>query len=288
MSLTLDRVRIVDEVMQAYADREDITDKWLVWQSIATATTRRAILSALRVLPDMHIADVGCGYGALLFDLVAMHKVKVTGIDNSPTVLALDEDILATLAARGALQEGATVTLQRGDVMALPLADGSVDGVVTRFLFQHLRNPSAAATEMFRVLTSGGFVCAIDVDDALSIEYPSHLAAYSRAKEALQSLQRIRGGDRKIGRKLASIFHNAGFSVAQTFVVPQAAYCQAPGDLTRDVLVQQLQAARPELIAHGILTETEFQMLLRDLRQETACWQFSMHAEIAVIALKPR
>ncbi|MDI9259030.1 methyltransferase domain-containing protein [Alicyclobacillus sendaiensis] len=287
MSLTLDRLRIVDEVMQAYADRKHITDKWLIRQAIATAPMRRAILTTLPIRPGMHIVDVGCGYGALLFDIAAMHSVRVTGIDHSPTALAIDEEILPTLAARGALEDGASITFQRGDATALPLPAGFADGVVSRFLFQHLSNPNAAASEMFRILRPGGFACAIDSDDALSIEYPADPPTVARTKEALKSLQRARGGDREIGRKLASTFHDAGFSVTQTFVVPQAVYSQTPSDLARGVLAEQLQAGHQELVARGILTEPEYQELLRNLRQEAARWQFSMHSEIAVLAWKP-
>ncbi|ACV59562.1 methyltransferase domain-containing protein [Alicyclobacillus acidocaldarius] len=287
MDRSLDRLQIVDDVMQAFADREDITDKWLIRQTIATAAMRRAILATLPMRPGMHIVDVGCGYGALLFDIAAMHSVHVTGIDHSPAALAVDEEILSTLAARGALKDGASITLQRGDAMALPLPDGFADGVVSRFLFQHIPNSRTAAAEMFRILRSEGFVCAIDSDDALSIEYPADPPAVTRAKDALKSLQRAKGGVREVGRQLASIFHDAGFSITQTFVVPQAVYSLAPSDLARDILAEQLQAGRQELVARGILTKPEYLELLRDLRQEEARWQFSMHAEIAVIAQKP-
>ena len=47
-----------------------------------------------------------------------------------------------------------------GDGHAIPLTDGSVDGVVIQAVLQHMLEPTVAANEIHRVLRSGGIVYA--------------------------------------------------------------------------------------------------------------------------------
>jgi len=45
-----------------------------------------------------------------------------------------------------------------GDIMRLPLADESVDGILCNAVLEHVPYPQAAVNEMYRVLKSGGIV----------------------------------------------------------------------------------------------------------------------------------
>src|SRR5690348_5717433 len=84
-------------------------------------TTSRETMARLRVNPTDAVLDVGCGTGALLYQLsVAYPQARLAGIDPSPEMLAV---------ARQRLPPG--MELQQGWAEAIPYADDVFDVVVS-------------------------------------------------------------------------------------------------------------------------------------------------------------
>ena len=73
---------------------------------------------------------------------------------------AFFERILGVDVSLGMLRRSLPVhgDLARGSVLALPLADASVDAVTGYSLLHHLHDPAAAFREFHRVLRPGGFL----------------------------------------------------------------------------------------------------------------------------------
>lgn len=100
--------------------------------------------------PQDVVLDIGCGVGRLLR---ALHGrvAGLVGIDVSPQMIELAAANLA----------GLDVELHVGDGTGLaPIADQSVDGIVSLVVFQHIPDPAitlAYITEMGRVLRPGGW-----------------------------------------------------------------------------------------------------------------------------------
>ena len=90
------------------------------------------------------VADVGTGTGAAA-DVAVAAGARVIGLDRS----------LGMLAHRRAGRPPAVCA----DVLALPLADASVDVVVAAFLLNHLQ-PGPALAQIRRVLRAGGTLLA--------------------------------------------------------------------------------------------------------------------------------
>jgi DNA-binding transcriptional ArsR family regulator len=97
--------------------------------------TARA-LAGLIELGD--VLDIGSGDGVLA-ELIAAHARAITCIDLSPTVVA---------AARKRLAEHANVSVQQGDMHALPLADRSFDHVFLMHALTFTRDPQLALREV--------------------------------------------------------------------------------------------------------------------------------------------
>lgn len=98
------------------------------------------------VRPDEQLLDVGCGTGWLAAGLRrAVPGLSIVGCD-------LSAGMLGRARAAGAWP------LVQAAAGRLPLADGSVDLVVTRGVLHHLPDPAAALAEWRRVLRPGGAV----------------------------------------------------------------------------------------------------------------------------------
>ncbi|MEO5343689.1 MAG: methyltransferase domain-containing protein [Gammaproteobacteria bacterium SHHR-1] len=210
-------------------------------QADAAQALEQAILQQCGLRPGMRVLDLACGPGLISCLLARMVAGgQVLGLDLSPQLL----DEARAHAAQAGL---ANLSFQQGDAYALELADGGVDFVYARFLFQHLKRPEQALSEIMRVLRPGGILAIADVDDAWLSLYPepARFAAFVRRAAQAQAGQ---GGDRHIGRKLAGLLAEAGFAQVNAWVQGLSSSqlgMQALLDLTTGFKLQQLVAEDP-------------------------------------------
>jgi arsenite methyltransferase len=104
------------------------------------------------------VADLGCGAGT--DSLVAAQMVgpegRVTGIDMTPEMLAK--------ARRAAAEQGAVnVEFVEGEIEELPLADGSLDVVISNGVIDLVPDKDRVFAEVARVLRPGGRIQLADV-----------------------------------------------------------------------------------------------------------------------------
>ena len=93
------------------------------------------------------IADLGCGTGELLGQLVRDHTGILIGVDASPEMLE---------QARIKLTDLQSIEFRLGEVEHLPMKDREVDTVVMSMVLYHILQPEKAIQEVFRVLKHGG------------------------------------------------------------------------------------------------------------------------------------
>jgi ubiquinone/menaquinone biosynthesis C-methylase UbiE len=105
------------------------------------------------VKPGARIADIGCGNGRLVRFLQNVSakwpspKYDYTGLDNSAALLAL------------AKKRYPDETFNHGDLLKLPLEDGTTDTIFCIRAFHHLPSPAArleSLKEMRRILKNNG------------------------------------------------------------------------------------------------------------------------------------
>ena len=95
--------------------------------------------------------DVGCGNGA--FTMMIAERcapAMIHGIDPSEGQLAFARTQLPPTLAR----------FERGDAMALPFGDDSMDAAVMPLVIFFVPDPAVGVGEMARVVRAGGIVCA--------------------------------------------------------------------------------------------------------------------------------
>ena len=149
------------------------------------------LATALAVGPGSVVADVGCGPGTSAVRVAEETGCDVVGIDLQPPD--------GTGHPR--------VRFVHGDAEALPLADGSVDGVLCECALCTVPDKAAAASEIARVLRPGARLALSDV-----------IAVPERLPPELTTLQAWVAciGDARPLEEIALLFEQAGLAVEAT------------------------------------------------------------------------
>jgi len=112
---------------------------------------------ALRLVPDITVADLGAGEG-LLSQLLARRARQVWCIDNSPRMI----EVGTGLAKKNGL---ANLVYKLGDIEQVPLPDKSVDLAILSQALHHASHPQTAVNEAFRILKPGGQLLVLDLNE---------------------------------------------------------------------------------------------------------------------------
>jgi sarcosine/dimethylglycine N-methyltransferase len=104
----------------------------------------------------VRVADFCAGLGGTARYLAHRYGADVTGIELTPARVAGAEE----LTRRVGLQHAARVL--HGNVMDAPLADGSMDAVVSQESFCHIPDHNRALCQAYRILRKGGRLAFTD------------------------------------------------------------------------------------------------------------------------------
>ncbi len=106
------------------------------------------IVKALRIKPGYYVLDIGSGTGVLLPFLIAE-------VGDEGKIVALDFSAEMLIQAQ-AKDFPPVVGLAQADVLAIPLADSSVDLAICNSAFPHFSDKVSALKEIARVLKNNG------------------------------------------------------------------------------------------------------------------------------------
>jgi SAM-dependent methyltransferase len=141
------------------------------------------------LLPALDVADLGCGEGYLTIEAARWAR-SVVAVDRSEDVLERARD----LARR---RRVSNIVWKRGDLVKLPIDDGSVDLALLSQTLHHSTRPERVLTEAVRICRPGGKVLVLDL------------------REHDQAWVRERLGDERLGfgdAELERLLRGAGLS----------------------------------------------------------------------------
>jgi SAM-dependent methyltransferase len=172
--------------------------------------------------PGETVVDLGCGGG--LDVLLASKKVgpegRAIGIDMTPQMLEL--------ARRNAAQSGATnAEFHQATIDSLPLADATVDCVISNCVINLAPDKRAVFREIARVLRPGGRLAVSDIalKQPLPPEIGASLPAYIGCIAGAISLEEYRSGLAAAGFEAVEIVESGSDLNAYAQVENQSGCC---------------------------------------------------------------
>jgi demethylmenaquinone methyltransferase/2-methoxy-6-polyprenyl-1,4-benzoquinol methylase len=117
---------------------------------------RRFLVSRVDAGPNDRVLDVASGTAAVAIELVRRHGCSVTGLDQSPEMLAEGN----ARVGRAGLAD--RIELVQGRAEQLPFADGSFDALTFTYLLRYVEDPAATLAELARVVRPGGTIASLE------------------------------------------------------------------------------------------------------------------------------
>jgi SAM-dependent methyltransferase len=111
------------------------------------APAAAVVIQRASLRPGERVLDLGCGTGNAAL-LAVRAGATVTAVDPAARLLEVANDRAAA--------EGAKIDFAPGDAASIPLAEASIDAIVSVFAVIFAPDPGAAAAEMCRVLGPSG------------------------------------------------------------------------------------------------------------------------------------
>ncbi len=106
--------------------------------------------------PGSHTLDVATGTAAVAIDLATRTGCRVTGLDQSPEMLAAGRERVS----RAGLAE--RVQLVEGSAEALPFGDATFDALTVTYLLRYVDDPAVQVRELARVVRPGGPLASLE------------------------------------------------------------------------------------------------------------------------------
>jgi len=155
---------------------------------------------------DMVVLEIGCGNGIMACWVASQvgEEGRVIAVDKSPEQLAI--------AKEAALAQGIkNIEFVCSDAETLDLPKESIDFVYCRFLLMHLVNPLQVIEKMLGFLKEGGAFAAQEPINSATYFYSENVPFIEKFREHLRRISMHYGVDYDLGKKLYTLFYEAGF-----------------------------------------------------------------------------
>ena len=229
-------------------------------------------LSVLGVAPGWSCLELGAGRGSIARWLAG--RVGPQG-----TVVATD---LRVDRLAEALQ-GTAVQVRRHELGQDPLPDDAFDLIHARLVLQHLPARRRIVAGLARALRPGGVLLLEDTDVAGLFSNPAEPTFNERVKQAAYRVMEAAGYDRGCGLRNLEFAVDAGLTAVEAHGRAHAVRGGTPAARWYELWLRHL---RPEMTAHGYVTDDEVEAALAAIADPSNVWLSQVM--LAVTAVRPR
>jgi demethylmenaquinone methyltransferase/2-methoxy-6-polyprenyl-1,4-benzoquinol methylase len=117
---------------------------------------RSFLVSRVEAAPGDRVLDVATGTGAVAVELARRSGCEVTGLDQSPEMLAAARVRVARAGLSGRIE------VLEGHADELPFEDGEFDGLTFTYLLRYVDDPAVTLRELARVVRPGGTMAGLE------------------------------------------------------------------------------------------------------------------------------
>ena len=216
--------------------------------------TNDRFVEFLDIKPQMHVLEVGSGLGLLAVDVAgAANDVSVVGIEKSRDQI-------------DAAQPAPSVTYVEGDARQLEFPDECFDLTYSRYLLEHIRDPTSALKEMRRVTKRNGRVVSCENDISL-VRLDPVCPAFQTVWGKFQEFQSRLGGNARVGRSLFRLFREAGFQEIKLSIQPEVHWHGSQGFTTWiDNLIGNVKGVQQQMVKAGLCSEAMVISAIQELK----------------------
>jgi ubiquinone/menaquinone biosynthesis C-methylase UbiE len=259
----------MNKYVHGYSQRETIrlTDQ---------ANTLEELLHHDTIFPEgSNVLEAGCGTGAQTVIIARKNPLShFISIDISPESISEAETKVQSYGI-------SNVQFQQNDIFNLSFPDEFFDHIFLCFVLEHLSNPLLALSKLKRVLKKKGGLTVIEGDHGSAYFHPDSEDA-QRVIHHLVDLQKQKGGDANIGRRLYPLLQKAGLK--NISVSPRQVYADdsKPGMMdgfTKKTFTAMIEGIREDALKNGLTDEMNFDKGIEDLyrtamQDGTFCYTF--------------
>jgi len=174
-------------------------------QSRWTESIRRQLFNKVKFTQGHRILEVGSGTGAILDSVTSENPYPTFGID------------INLESIRFSSKKNLGLRLAQADGHHLPFQDGAFAIAYCHYLLMWVKHPLAVLKEMRRLIRPGGSIIALaESDYTARIDYPPPLEQLGELQN--QALEN-QGVDIELGRKLGTLFYQAGLSEVEVGIL---------------------------------------------------------------------
>jgi SAM-dependent methyltransferase len=193
-----------------------------------------------------HVADIGCGPGALL-------PVLAQAVGASGRVTAIDADPSAVAEARGLIlaTKLTTVTVSSGEAQRTEISSDSCDVVMLRHVLSHNGGrEDAIVAHLATLLRPGGCLYLLDTDGTAVRTVPEDADLEDLGRHYID-FHTARGNDVRAGLRLSERLVRAGLALIEFrgayLIKPIPAGLRSPAWAARDAMVASGAATRSDI-----------------------------------------
>lgn len=206
--------------------------------------------NAFKAIEEGVVIDLGCGTG--------LDVINLSEINNSIKVVGIDHDAAMLEKAREAAGERNNVEFQQSEASPLQFTDGSIDGVRSERMIQHLESPQQVINEIHRVLKKGSPLVIVETDWANLSFYNEHFVIQQKIINYLTDVK-VRNG--LAAKNLPYYLETASFQniKIELFPIVLKSLKQANDNLWIERIVE-------EAAATGAITEADCEAFITSLK----------------------